>query len=156
MTKTNDEKTPRTGNNSIHFKLALFWIFLAVAFHSYLTYVHFGHLAGSFEKSFCDVNSLFSCSSVATSKYSKFLGLPISLWGLMMNLVLGFFLIESYLHAVPHFLRYTNWLAFGVVGGSLVMGAISLLFMSQYCPFCIGLVQCKGLRAGCTMPATPP
>ncbi len=135
MSRTNSEAS----QNSIHYRLALMWIFIAIGLHAYLTYVHFGQLSNSFSKSFCDVSSMFSCSSVAASKYSKFLGIPISLWGLMTNLVFALFLVEAKSNAAPHMIRYTQWLAFLTGAGSVVMMVISLTAMSQYCPFCIVL-----------------
>ncbi len=117
----------------------MLWISIAIAIHAYLTYVHFGQLSNSFSQSICDLNSLFNCSSVAASKYSKLFGIPVSLWGLMSNLMLMIFFIDAKNNPRPHFIRYTEWLAFLIPLGSVAMGIISLTKMNQYCPFCIAL-----------------
>ncbi len=43
----------------------------------YLTYLFLQDKWGEAEKSFCDINSSLSCSSVITSKYAQFLGVPV-------------------------------------------------------------------------------
>jgi|GEM_PF-2015680 len=43
----------------------------------YLTYLFLQDKWGEAEKSFCDINSALSCSSVITSKYAQFLGVPV-------------------------------------------------------------------------------
>ena len=43
----------------------------------YLTYLFLQDKWGEAEKSFCDINSSISCSSVITSKYAQFLGVPV-------------------------------------------------------------------------------
>ncbi|OQW48606.1 MAG: hypothetical protein A4S09_04195 [Proteobacteria bacterium SG_bin7] len=137
MNRTKSEAKEKNSQNSFHFRLGILWIGAAILIHAYLTYVHFGQLSNSFSQSICDLNSLFNCSSVATSKYSKFLGIPVSLWGLMTNMLLMIFFVNAKPETSAHFVRYTLWLAFLIPAGSLAMGVISLTKMSQYCPFCI-------------------
>ena len=43
----------------------------------YLTYLFLQDKWGEAEKSFCDINASLSCSSVITSKYAQFLGVPV-------------------------------------------------------------------------------
>jgi uncharacterized membrane protein len=43
----------------------------------YLTYLFLQDKWGEAEKSFCDINSSLSCSSVITSQYAQFLGVPV-------------------------------------------------------------------------------
>lgn len=57
----------------------------------------------------------------------------------MTNLVLVIFFLSAKNDPTSHLVRYTEWLAFLIPLGSLVMGIISLTKMNQYCPFCIAL-----------------
>jgi uncharacterized membrane protein len=43
----------------------------------YLTYLFLQDKWGEAEKSFCDINTSLSCSSVITSKYAQLLGVPV-------------------------------------------------------------------------------
>lgn len=125
--------------NPLDFKLSILWIVISIALHAYLSFVHYNQLSNSFSKSFCDLSATFSCSAVATSKFSMFLNLPVALWGLFTNILLGLFLFESSRSPDSDYPRYTMWLSSLVLLASIAMAAISLLYMNQYCPFCIGL-----------------
>lgn len=43
----------------------------------YLTYLFLQDKWGEAEKSFCDINASLSCSSVVTSQYAQFMGVPV-------------------------------------------------------------------------------
>jgi len=54
----------------------------------YLTYVFWKNTFGSGGSSFCDINSLFSCSSVVTSPYAQFFGAPVCSWAIAVYLIM--------------------------------------------------------------------
>ena len=55
----------------------------------------------------CDVNDVFSCTEVAKSKYSTFMGVPNAIWGILMYsfvLALGVAALKG---VDPHYLLYS-------------------------------------------------
>jgi uncharacterized membrane protein len=55
----------------------------------YLTYLHLGILSGTFtEKSFCDVSDLINCEAVSVSPYAEIGGIPISLIGGIVYIII--------------------------------------------------------------------
>lgn len=122
--------------------IAIFSTLIAVGFHIYLTLhyydVKFGLDAG---KSFCNVSEILNCDAVTASKFSAFLGVPMALWGAITNMVLLYFLAVTRFNLVQDqekTSRYALLLSSITLIASVVMGAISLAAMSQYCLFCIG------------------
>lgn len=119
--------------------LALF-IILSILLQSYLTNTHFQlHYGDNGGSSICNVGEKFNCEAVTASKYSKFLNIPMAVWGLGLNITLFLLLIGLLLSDN----NKNKWQAALVVflsisaAGSLIMGFISLTLMSVYCLFCI-------------------
>ena len=56
---------------------------LGIVFSSYLLYLHY--TPEELDSSFCNISNFLSCSTVNTSSYATFLGIPVALIG-----VLGF------------------------------------------------------------------
>lgn len=122
---------------------ALVATLLSIIAHAYLTLhyypLKFGFASG---QSICNVSAKFDCDAVSTSAYSAFLGLPLSVWGGAFNAVLFFLILMGWLEWTEKSER-TRRFALALSGASLiaslVMGAVSLLWMNSYCLFCIGL-----------------
>jgi len=125
----------------VWFMIALLALLIAVVTHSYLTSIHyalkFGQTVGS---SLCNINELFSCEAASASRFSELFGLPIALWGAVTNLVLlvyacsRFFMTDDEVGSLRvRLLIFSGFIALV----SIVMGAVSLLTLNQYCPFCI-------------------
>jgi protein-disulfide isomerase/uncharacterized membrane protein len=119
--------------------LALF-ITLSLLLQSYLTNTHFqlhyGDQAGS---SICNIGEKFNCEAVTASKYSKFLNIPLAVWGLGLNITL-FLLLIGLLISDNHKIKWQTVLALFLIlsaAGSVVMAIISLTLMTVYCLFCI-------------------
>lgn len=124
----------------------LLWIsgvatFGAILTHIYLLIEHFnlkfGQTTGS---SLCDINELFSCSTIAASRFSEFLGVPMALWGVLVNgLLLILISMWPFVEPDRKSLARRNLLLLSgfTVGTSLVMGSISIFALSKLCPFCI-------------------
>lgn len=95
--------------------------------------------------SICAINEAFDCDGVAKTQYSQFLGVPLSLWGVLLYI---FFLFMTYVDKIKNvkFLGFLNVfknptsyifcvgiLSFAI---SMILGAISVLKINSVCIFC--------------------
>lgn len=94
-------------------------------------------------ESLCNLNATFNCDAVSASRFASFFGIPIALWGALaylsylVSLSLGHFL------NIERLIRHSFYLSNFFLYMSIIMGAISLLFMSTYCLFCILTYICS-------------
>lgn len=116
---------------------------LSIGAHLYLTLhyypLKFGFASG---QSLCNLNAKFDCDAVSASAYSALLGIPLAAWGMVFNAILFMMILMSWLEWTDHPERLRRWtllLSGTSFAASLVMGTISLVFMSNYCLFCIAL-----------------
>lgn len=72
-------------------------------------------LITSAESNSCDFNSLFSCSLVLESDYSKFLGIPVATFGLIWFLGASAISIVSFKFPIKR-LFFLSWAIIGVLG----------------------------------------
>lgn len=122
-------------------KLAALFTLIAVGLHAYLAFHYYdlnmGLPAG---ESFCNISDKFNCDSVALSQYSTFLNVPLALWGAVANGVL-LLLLLGWMIGWSEDLELTSRSSFAwslfIAAASVVMGLISILFLSTYCLFCI-------------------
>lgn len=122
-------------------KIALLLTILAIGLHTYLTFHHyqlnFGVPSG---ESVCNINEKFNCDAVAASKYSAVFGVPVALWGAVTNGILAVLLVGmiiGWTDNMSRLNRYTLWLSGLIAGASVIMGSISVIFLSVFCLFCI-------------------
>lgn len=106
-------------------------------------------------QSLCNLNDVFNCDAVSASKFASFLGVPIALWGALSFLV--YFVLSSlaYFANIDSFYRHQYYLATFFVEMSILMGVISLLFMSTYCLFCIATYACSVVVFFCSKQLNP-
>lgn len=116
-------------------------VFASILDHAYLLSehysLHFGQASGS---SLCNISDLFSCAAVSASRYSRFLGVPMALWGMAANSVLLLLIVWHPLSDASKqpASRRNILLVAGVIAiTSLVMAGISMLLLSRFCPFCM-------------------
>lgn len=121
--------------------LALISTLIAVGVHIYLTVHYFelklGLAAG---KSLCNINQIFNCDTVSTSKYSAIFGIPMALFGAVTNFFLAITFLCSRLDwsQEPEKLgRYSFYLSAFVALTSVVMASISTAILGQVCLFCL-------------------
>ncbi len=113
----------------------------AVGVHLYLTQQHIITKYTLAEGSqLCNINAFLNCSTSIVSSFSEFLGTPLSIFGLVTQLLILFFFLKAFL--TDDLREKKNSLtvaflfaAFSVVA-SLVMGAISVFIVGSLCPFC--------------------
>ncbi len=121
--------------------LALVVTLIAVLTHAYLTKEYYQLQFGMKEaQSLCNINQTFNCDAVSASSFSSIFDFPLALLGFVTNLVLLFLI------AVPRFFifegrertyQYALLISLITVIASVVMGVVSLMFLSTYCLFCI-------------------
>jgi protein-disulfide isomerase/uncharacterized membrane protein len=123
-------------------KLAILATLVSMAFHFYLSWTYYPlKFAQSDGNLICNINATFNCDAVAASNFSSFLNVPLAVWGLSTNFI---FLILLLIYAFrltdypEKTFRKINYLALFIAGSSIIMGLISLIYLSVFCLFCIG------------------
>ena len=134
----------------------LFWLIIislvaSIATHFYLTSHHYNFKYGhGSENNLCHVNEYFNCDRTAVSSYSEVFGIPISIFGGLVNFVLFCLLLNlrfplvglnfdkggKVLYSIEKLKTSARLLAFGIFLTSILMGTISLVVLKAYCPFC--------------------
>ncbi len=121
--------------------LALFFIFVSIAVHGYLTSHYYPlHFGMTTEKAMCNVGESFNCDAVAASSYSNLWGIPLSVWGLATNtILLGMFLVFwlGLTDNKSDWKRWSLYVAGASAAASIIMGVISFTQLTTYCLFCI-------------------
>lgn len=114
----------------------------SLGLHAYLALQHFGLKYGTaVGESLCTINSTFNCDVVAMSPYSELFGIPMAVWGTSFHVIFILFIVSaiSGLSGQSERLhRFIQLFSIFSLLVAVVMGGISLLFMSTYCLFCIG------------------
>ena len=105
-------------------------------------YLFYSELTGNFN---CLINAgMFECESVNTSTYAKFLGVHVSLWGiiyyLLVILLVFFFIYQKNIYWLSFFLP-----ALGLVGFvfSVYLTIIELAVIKALCEFCLLSAICS-------------
>ncbi|MBY0384153.1 thioredoxin domain-containing protein [bacterium] len=123
--------------------LAILSTLAAFGVHLYLTQQHFLTKYTMADASpLCNINSFLNCSSSIVSPFSEFLGTPLSIFGMVTQALLLFFLMKNFLSEESE--EKNKALSTALFGAlfsfvaSLVMAAISIFFVHSLCPFCTG------------------
>lgn len=127
----------------------------SLALHIYLSF-HFYALKYDFifKDSVCNINETFNCNAAHLSIYSSFLGIPLSIWGLCIHILILSLLLLVYFRLTEQrdlFLRLSFHFASVLLAGSLIMAFISVFVIEVYCIFCwilyfISILQWELLR----------
>ncbi len=137
-TRPQPRATPEAAPASRALPLALLVLALAgvgVAIDLWL--IHERAKAGG--SAFCDVNATVSCTDVARSKYSVFLGVPIAAWGALVYLAMAGLAASALGRKRPG----ASWpggllfvLAAFMSAGALVLAYISHVQLDRFCIMC--------------------
>lgn len=134
-------------------QIALVSTLLSVFIHLYLTSHYFALKFGTaVGQSLCNVSEKLNCDAVSASAFSTALGIPLSIWGAIVNAILFGMILLAWLEWTDHPERLRRWalLLSGMsLGASVVMAAVSVLFLNNYCLFCIGLYILSALTFFC-------
>lgn len=112
---------------------------LGVLNGSYLTYIFWKNAFGEGGISFCDVNSLFSCTSVVTTPYAQFFGVPVCTWAIAVYFLIILLAYEAMKKSAAKAKGY--FYATGILSGmGLMMNVIYLhnewVFLNTLCLLC--------------------
>lgn len=110
---------------------------VAMSLHVYLAVQSYKLKLGLTANSLCNINETLNCDAVALSPYAQFLGIPMAVWGAAANLIFLVLLLILFAGGTGRFLRGAFWMGTLILGASAVMGLVSLLFMKNYCLFCL-------------------
>ena len=112
---------------------------LAVGIHFYLTKRSYELQAGVAEKSnVCSINETLNCDTALTSPFGKIFGMPLTNWGISLNLFIAFVLIGLFfkiLNLSVFWKSVTLFTSFLIGLASVVMIGVSLI-AKLYCPLC--------------------
>ena len=126
----------------------LFWIcalslVAAVGTHIYLTNHHYKVKFGLMgdEGGLCNISETVNCDRTSASSYSEVLGIPVSILGGVLNLLLlGLLLAFRFPIVSPKTQEQLKsplrLISLGIFATSLVMGAISYFVLHAICPAC--------------------
>ncbi len=120
-----------------------FLIHLYLSSHYYA--LKFGYASA---QSLCNVSEKFNCDAASASAYSALFGIPLSVWGMIVNGLLFAMILLAWLEwsEYPERLRRWSLLLSGLsLFTSLIMAGISVFLVSNYCLFCIALYVLSGL-----------
>ena len=124
------------------FRIAVISTLASLAVHIYLTNHHYSFKYGqTLEDSLCNINEKVNCDRTTSSSYSEFLGVPISIFGGLVNFALFCLLIGFLFPIVSPKTREAlkvpiKVLSLGIFLVSLVMGGLSVFILKTLCPFC--------------------
>ncbi|MCP4147673.1 MAG: hypothetical protein GY757_07975, partial [bacterium] len=106
---------------------------------AYLFYSHYKIYTDILYKSFCALTKAINCDTVSQSKYSIFLGLPLSVWG-----ILGYFGFLSLICFARNMRSDEKYIwslmligAFLFTLHSLILALLSIFLIHSYCIMCI-------------------
>lgn len=105
-----------------------------IGFAIYLTnhYFQMMYPTGLGAATLCDINSFFNCDITTFSIFSNVLGVPISVFGLLLGVIIlgGYFVSSPGFSSTVHMILRINLV------GCLVLLVYSLVFLKGLCPFC--------------------
>ncbi len=119
-----------------------------------LTRVHVGvHLDPEFD-SICAVSEQVNCETVARSMYAVFLGIPVSVWGMIAYLLLGFLAAMGSGRRRDGSFFLSGIFHLAGLGASAVAGLlawVSHAIIGTLCPWCMVLYGINGLLLACSI-----
>lgn len=131
-----------TSNGRIALIIALLLAIIGLGVSIELTQIHYYTHTDPTYSSLCAVNDRINCETVAQSPYSVFMGIPISVWGILGYLFTGLFCLWGLLRKKPSD-TWPRGIVFGLSLASLLvsaaLGYISVARIDSLCIFCTSL-----------------
>lgn len=144
MTLINKKSIFRDANTTHQF-LIMLWGILMVALSAYLTVHYFNvkYPTGLEGSSLCDINSYFSCDTATHSPFSNILGVPISLFGMLIGvfILFGYMFKSDRYEGTLHNILDINFI------GCLVLFFYSIFVLKGLCPFCTVYYVVSGITS---------
>ena len=123
----------------VYFSLMLFLTISGILVSFYLAISHFKNYTDIGHKSFCAISKAINCDTVAQSPYSIFLGVPVSIWGIVGYFLILVILLFSLSIKENKMRALSTLMLLGVLYStiSLYFGIISAVKIHSYCIMCI-------------------
>jgi protein-disulfide isomerase/uncharacterized membrane protein len=118
-----------------------------------LTYVHYKTHTDQGYQSFCAISDAWNCQTVATSEYSVFWKLPVSLWGLLVYLLCIHLVVVALVDLMKGRKEGTRGmgslavLAAGGVAVAALLYYVSVAVIHSKCILCFGLYAVNAVTA---------
>ncbi|MEM7647223.1 MAG: DsbA family protein [Pseudomonadota bacterium] len=129
--------------SNLFFWVAIVSLVASIGVHIYLTNHHYDFKFGALDGNggLCNINSSVNCNKTTSSSYSELFGIPVSIYGGLVNLALLFFLLAFRFPIVAtstqkKLVGPIKIYSLGIFGTSLIMGGISLFILNTLCPMC--------------------
>lgn len=125
-------------NKKIITSLAIVFTLISLLLLAYLSIKHYDLKSGTTTSgSMCNISETFNCDAVSASSYSEFLSIPVSVWGLIAQISLLLLLLIYYFSNSSNAIKMSFVLATINIVAVIVMGGVTVLFLSTYCLFCL-------------------
>ncbi len=131
--------------------VAFFSTLAAIGLHIYLSFKFYSLKFGMDSSNACNINERFNCDIASTSQFADLFGVPIALLGALTNAALFILMLNFYLNSSEsrRAFRSGYYLSLFIFLVSIVMGTISVLFLSSYCPFCLATYALSLITCAC-------
>ncbi len=129
-------------NSQLAFWICFFCTLAAVGTHVYLTNHHYSFKYGQVaNESICNVSETINCNRTTASAYSEVMGIPVAIFGGLINFALLCLLVAFRFPVVSDETRQglggpIKLIALGIFATSLVMGGLSYFVLHTICPAC--------------------
>ena len=124
---------------SVYFWTVTFLAVAGLADSLYLAVSHYRVYTDIAYSSFCAISKAINCDTVSQSTYSKFLGMPVPVWGVLGYIFLLLFLLFAWSKDAQ---KQRIWpilffLSLGYSFYSVILAIISTFYIRSYCLMCI-------------------
>lgn len=124
-----------------YLKISLIPILLSICVHVYLSLHYYQvNYNPSLEDSSCNINATFNCDTAALSPFAAIMGIPISILGGLIHVLLLLIIASQILDFTSHRRRsqlHGLWLSLFIAMVSIIMFLVSITQLSSYCIFCL-------------------
>lgn len=131
----------RSNSKNIAFYLSTFASLGSIIVHSILAKKHYQLRYGESEGGgICNMNDLFSCDAASNSNFSEVLGVPVAVFGILLNALLFGAILYNYFKSEDDQsfgVSLAKSLSVVILLASLVMGTLSFLVVKSLCPYCL-------------------
>lgn len=131
--------------------VAFFSTLSAIGLHIYLSLKFYSLKFGVDSSNACNINDRFNCDVASTSQFADVFGVPIAMLGALTNTAILILMLNWFLNSDEsrRAFRFGYFLSLFTLLVSVIMGTISVVYLSSYCPFCIGAYVLSAITFVC-------
>ncbi len=123
----------------------------AIGLHVYLSFKYYSLKFGMDSSNACNINERFNCDVASTSQFADIFGVPMAMLGALTNTALVILMLNWFLNSSEskRAFKIGYFLSLFIFAVSVVMGTISVLYLSSYCPFCLAAYVLSAITFAC-------